>query len=72
MTLRDPQMFKSDNFYGEKTSLDEKFLNASAPLKDVQSTTGPSSWVDNTDIMHVRPSFSVSRTTRLDLRSRTV
>ena len=55
-------------FTEKKPSLGEKLLNAPGHLKYVQSTTGPSIWMDNTDIMHLRPSFSLLRTPRLDLR----
>ena len=48
--------------------LGEKLVNGPGHLKDAQSATGPSSWMDNTDIMHFRPLFSLSRTPRLDLR----
>ena len=43
MPLRDPQRFKSDHFYGEKTLAGRKAPEGPRAPKDVQSTTKPSS-----------------------------
>ena len=46
----------------EKISLVEKILNAPGHPRDVQSTTRPPGWMDNTDIMNFRPFSSLSWT----------
>ena len=63
-----PRGSKVTIFTEKNPLLGEKLVNGPGHLKDAQSATGPSSWMDNTDIMHFRPLFSLSRTPRLDLR----
>ena len=58
-THRGPKM---DCFTEEKPSLGEKLLTLPGHQTDNQSTTGPSGWIDNADMMHSRPSSSLSRT----------
>ena len=53
---------KSHHFVMRKISLEEKILNAPGHPRDVQSTTRPPGWMDNTDIMNFRPFSSLSWT----------